>query len=51
MTPAAATAPAAESVEVPLPPRRPSVQMLAAAAPRRAPASATVQEAIALPVE
>ncbi|MHB2210396.1 lytic transglycosylase domain-containing protein [Methylobacterium sp. CM6257] len=43
--------PAAESVEVPLPPRRPSVQMLAAAAPRRAPASATVQEAIALPVE
>ncbi|MBN6821992.1 transglycosylase SLT domain-containing protein [Methylobacterium organophilum] len=40
-----------ETVEVPLPPRRPSLQMLAAATPRRAPAAAPVQEATALPVE
>ena len=55
MTPAAAPAPATEAaveaVEVPLPPRRPSLQMLAAATPRRAPAAAPVQEATALPVE
>ncbi|ACB25747.1 hypothetical protein ABID82_002565 [Methylobacterium sp. PvP062] len=55
MTPAAAPAPtteaAVEAVEVPLPPRRPSLQMLAAATPRRAPAAAPVQEATALPVE
>ncbi|SFL13199.1 lytic transglycosylase domain-containing protein [Methylobacterium pseudosasicola] len=58
MTPAAATAPAdaatpvAEAVEVPLPPRRPSIQLLAAAAPRRAPAAAApVREATAIPVE
>ncbi|XYD11135.1 transglycosylase SLT domain-containing protein [Methylobacterium sp. NMS12] len=55
MTPAAASAPATEAaveaVEVPLPPRRPSLQMLAAATPRRAPAAAPVQEATALPVE
>lgn len=55
MTPAAASAPATEAaveaVEVPLPPRRPSLQMLAAATPRRAPAAAPVREATALPVE
>ncbi|MEL6062542.1 MULTISPECIES: lytic transglycosylase domain-containing protein [unclassified Methylobacterium] len=51
MTPAAASAPIAEAVEVPLPPRRPAVRMLAAAGPRRAPTGATVQEAVALPVE
>ncbi|MGU3560738.1 lytic transglycosylase domain-containing protein, partial [Methylobacterium radiotolerans] len=55
MTPAAFPAPATEAaveaVEVPLPPRRPSLQMLAAATPRRAPAAAPVQEATALPVE
>jgi hypothetical protein len=51
MTPAAATAPVSESVEVPLPPRRPSGQMLAAAAPRRAPAAAPLREATALPIE
>ena len=34
-----------------LPPRRPSLQMLAAATPRRAPATAPVREATALPVE
>jgi hypothetical protein len=55
MTPAAASTPAAdaaaEAVDVPLPPRRPSVQMLAAASPRRAPAAAAVREATALPIE
>lgn len=55
MTPAAASAPATEAaveaVEVPLPPRRPSLQMLAAATPRRAPAAAPVREATVLPVE
>ncbi|MCJ2068790.1 transglycosylase SLT domain-containing protein [Methylobacterium sp. J-030] len=51
MTPAAASAPVAEAIEVPLPPRRPTIQMLAAAGPRRAPAGASVQEATALPVE
>lgn len=55
MTPAAATAtPAAaatDAVDVPLPPRRPTVQMLAAASPRRAPASTPLREATALPVE
>jgi len=54
-TKAAAPAPGseavAEAVEVPLPPRRPSLQMLAAATPRRAPAAAPVREATALPVE
>ncbi|MDP4026729.1 transglycosylase SLT domain-containing protein [Methylobacterium sp. NEAU 140] len=49
MTPAAAHA--AEAVAVPLPPRRPTVQMLAAAMPRRAPAAETVREAAALPAE
>ncbi len=47
----AAAAPVTEAVEVPLPPRRPTIQMLAAATPRRAPAAATVREATALPVE
>lgn len=51
MTLAAASAPVTEAVEVPLPPRRPTVQMLATAAPRGAPAGAAVQEATALPVE
>jgi hypothetical protein len=51
MTPAAATGPVVEAIEVPLPPRRPSIQRLAAAGPRRAPADAAVQEATALPVE
>ncbi|MGU3666282.1 transglycosylase SLT domain-containing protein [Methylobacterium sp. A49B] len=55
MTPAAASTPAAdtvaEAVDVPLPPRRPSVQMLAAASPRRAPIAAAVREATALPIE
>lgn len=51
MTPAAASAPVTEAVEVPLPPRRPTVQMLAAAGPRRAPAGAPIQEATALPIE
>ncbi|MGH1587058.1 transglycosylase SLT domain-containing protein [Methylobacterium phyllosphaerae] len=54
MTPAAAapgTEAAAEAVEVPLPPRRPSLQMLAAATPRRAPSAAPVREAAALPSE
>ncbi|MCJ2093745.1 transglycosylase SLT domain-containing protein [Methylobacterium sp. J-072] len=52
MTPAAATASGAEAIEVPLPPRRPSIQLLAAATPRRAPAAATpVREATAIPVE
>ncbi|MCJ2086666.1 transglycosylase SLT domain-containing protein [Methylobacterium sp. E-005] len=51
MTPAAVSAPITEAVEVPLPPRRPTVQMLAAAGPRRAPIGATVQEAVALPIE
>jgi hypothetical protein len=51
MTPAAASETVAEAVEVPLPPRRPSVQMLAAAAPRRAVATAPLREATALPVE
>ncbi len=51
MTLAAASVPVTEAVEVPLPPRRPTSQMLAAAAPRRAPATATVQEAVALPVD
>jgi len=50
MTPAA-SGPVTETVEVPLPPRRPTVQKLAAAGPRRAPVGATVQEAVALPVE
>jgi hypothetical protein len=49
--PAASPAAAADAVAVPLPPRRPSVQMLAAAAPRRAPAAETVREAAALPAE
>ncbi|MET3482843.1 transglycosylase SLT domain-containing protein [Methylobacterium sp. 1973] len=55
MSPAAASAPAneaaVEAIEVPLPPRRPSLQMLAAATPRRAPVAAPVREATALPVE
>ncbi|MCJ2121253.1 lytic transglycosylase domain-containing protein [Methylobacterium sp. J-077] len=51
LTPAAVTAPVAEAVDVPLPPRRPSIQLLAAAAPRRAPAAAPVREATAIPVE
>ncbi|MCJ2055704.1 transglycosylase SLT domain-containing protein [Methylobacterium sp. J-048] len=52
MTPAAAAAPVTEAVEVPLPPRRPSIQLLAAATPRRAHAAATpVREATAIPVE
>ena len=51
MTPAAVAAPVAEAVEVPLPPRRPTLQKLAAAGPRRAPVSAPVQEAVALPIE
>lgn len=46
---------AAEAVAVPLPPRRPSAQRLAAfvrpAAPRRSPATETVLEATALPSE
>ena len=52
MTPAAATAGMTETVDVPLPPRRPSIQLLAAATPRRAaPAAAPVREATAIPVE
>jgi len=51
MIPAAVAAPVAEAVEVPLPPRRPTIQKLAAAGPRRAPVGAPVQEAVALPVE
>ncbi|MCJ2134815.1 transglycosylase SLT domain-containing protein [Methylobacterium sp. J-026] len=50
-TPTAASAPVGETVEVPLPPRRPTLQMLAAAGPRRALAGAALQEATALPVE
>ena len=49
MTQAAAAI--SETVEVPLPPRRPSIQLLAAATPRRAPAAAPVREATAIPVE
>lgn len=48
-TPMASTA--AEAVAVPLPPRRPSVQRLAAAMPHRAPAAEPVREATALPAE
>lgn len=52
MTPAAAAAGVTETVDVPLPPRRPSIQLLAAATPRRAaPAVAPVREATAIPVE
>lgn len=46
-----ASAPIADAVDVPLPPRRPTVQTLAAASPRRAPVGAAVREAAALPVE
>ena len=42
---------ATDAVDVPLPPRRPTIQMLAAASPRRAPASMPLREATALPVE
>jgi hypothetical protein len=42
---------ATDAVDVPLPPRRPTIQMLAAASPRRAPASTPLREATALPVE
>ena len=51
MLPAAASAPVADAVEVPLPPRRPTLQKLAAASPRHAPAGAAVREAVALPVD
>lgn len=52
MTQAAATSGVTETVDVPLPPRRPSIQLLAAATPRRAPpAAAPVREATAIPVE
>ncbi|MCJ2054716.1 lytic transglycosylase domain-containing protein [Methylobacterium sp. J-070] len=47
----AAVASATDAVEVPLPPRRPTLQRLAAASPRHAPAVAPVREATALPAE
>ena len=50
-TGATATAAAAAAVAVPLPPRRPSLQRLAAAAPRRAPVAEPVREAAAMPAE
>ena len=51
ITPAAASAPIVDAVEVPLPPRRPTLPMLAAASPRHPPAGAAVREAVALPVD
>ena len=49
MTPMASMS--ADAVAVPLPPRRPSVQRLAAAMPHRAPAPEPIREATALPAE